>query len=470
MSKRISRFAAGLFVLMIPVTASLHAEEGAGSYEKSKATLKELIFQAQENIRKVDQIIDQRERERRNEARESKARESFERGNALYSSGDLEGATKAWKEALDISGNPEMKGHIAEQARQAREKAARAEAERLSAEKAAREKLEQEAAALKHRIDATYEEGVALYRQEKCDAAEAKFAEVLSLDPANAGADRYVKSKLPDLRRELAKREEDAARKREAERQKELAAAEKERQARDAFARGNDLFAKGELKAARAAWEEAIAITGDTGLQHQLRELERQAENASPVPKPTPVLKAEELPPAVSEAPSAKVAPVKPATEVLSSPKPAVDPAPVSKAVSEPSPAQRPSPAPVARPLPVAAQQGGEEVAASSCIITRTIDLKARKPGETLANATTGDAKLYCFTELNGVKGERVTHVWEHDGKVVSRFPLGKIRSSSWRIWSRKWMEPELTGTWTVKVVTGAGRVLAVQNFEYVSQ
>lgn len=67
--------------------------------------LKQLIKEAEKNIKKVDTQI-------RNQEREVTVRQHFEKGNQLYQEGKLKEAKKEWQEALSITKDPEMKEYI----------------------------------------------------------------------------------------------------------------------------------------------------------------------------------------------------------------------------------------------------------------------------------------------------------------------------------------------------------------------
>ncbi len=114
--------------------------------------LKRLLEQTEENIQKVKEEIEQAEIGKRNEEREAKAIEHFERGNALYKEGGLKEAKEEWQKALDVSKDPEMKEYINEAEKRAREeelarkKEAAEKQKRLEAEqKEKRKKLEEQA-------------------------------------------------------------------------------------------------------------------------------------------------------------------------------------------------------------------------------------------------------------------------------------------------------------------------------------
>ncbi len=120
---------------------------------------------------------------------------------------------------------------------------------------------------------------------------------------------------------------------------------------------------------------------------------------------------------------------------------------------SDPSAASAESPQPVA----------GEVVRAA--FTSAVVD---REPVDSILTLGNGESHVYCFTELRGLAGQRVTHRWEYEGKVMAEvsFDVGGWR---WRVWSRKNLRPEWHGRWRVSVVDASGRVLAQRDLAYES-
>ena len=127
--------------------------------------LKEILKEAEENIKKVDRDIKEAEIYKQNQERERQVAEAFKRGNQLYKDGKLEDAREEWNNALGISKDPEMRGYIEETARKAgkedrkvkeeearKREDARIERERQEAAVRERARLEREAAREAERI------------------------------------------------------------------------------------------------------------------------------------------------------------------------------------------------------------------------------------------------------------------------------------------------------------------------------
>jgi hypothetical protein len=70
------------------------------------------------------------------------------------------------------------------------------------------------------------------------------------------------------------------------------------------------------------------------------------------------------------------------------------------------------------------------------------------------------NAMIYCFTRVVGAVGDTsVTHNWYYEGTLKSTVQLS-VRSSNWRTWSSKTMDPAWTGQWMVEVLSADGTPL----------
>ncbi len=86
-----------------------------------------------------------------------------------------------------------------------------------------------------------------------------------------------------------------------------------------------------------------------------------------------------------------------------------------------------------------------------------TTAVRDREPVDHLERAPATEQTLYFFTDLAGLAGHRVVHVWLRDGAEALRraFDVGGAR---WRVWSSKLVDP--SGAWAVRVEDGDGTVL----------
>jgi len=77
-----------------------------------KINLKSLLGQVQKELKGVNSEIDKRETLKRNQDREQRIRDLVAKGNELRDQDKLEEASQAWKEALTLSKDPEMRDYI----------------------------------------------------------------------------------------------------------------------------------------------------------------------------------------------------------------------------------------------------------------------------------------------------------------------------------------------------------------------
>ena len=70
------------------------------------------------------------------------------------------------------------------------------------------------------------------------------------------------------------------------------------------------------------------------------------------------------------------------------------------------------------------------------------------------------------FSEIREAPGETITHRWEWGGKLMAEVSFD-VGGSRWRVHSRKRLDPNWLGEWTVTVLDSAGRVLSSDSFTY---
>ena len=96
-----------------------------------------------------------------------------------------------------------------------------------------------------------------------------------------------------------------------------------------------------------------------------------------------------------------------------------------------------------------------------------TTAIRDREPVDNLTELNNGAAEeVYCFTEFTDPTGQSVTHSWVYRGQVVDVARL-HVDSSHSRVWSSRLMTPDRPGSWTVIVMSPAGRVLAERTLDY---
>lgn len=74
--------------------------------------------------------------------------------------------------------------------------------------------------------------------------------------------------------------------------------------------------------------------------------------------------------------------------------------------------------------------------------------------------------KVCFFTEIDGMKGQTITHRWLFDGSKIMDIPI-QIGGDRWRCYSQKTLGGGSVGTWTVQVLDKDGNKLAEKTFTY---
>ena len=96
-----------------------------------------------------------------------------------------------------------------------------------------------------------------------------------------------------------------------------------------------------------------------------------------------------------------------------------------------------------------------------------TTAIKDREPVDNLTELNNGTAeRIYCFTELANLTGQVVTHSWVYRGQVVNEAQF-HVDSSHSRVWSSRLLTPDRPGSWTVVIMSAAGKVLAERSLDY---
>lgn len=116
-------------------------------------------------------------------------------------------------------------------------------------------------------------------------------------------------------------------------------------------------------------------------------------------------------------------------------------------------------------------EQGAVPEAAPTGEVARatfTSEVVDREPVDTIDRLSTDHVQILFFTELRGLRGQTVTHRWEHGGEVLAEVPF-EVGGDRWRVFSSKKLLPGWVGEWSVAVLDSEGRVLAARSFEYVA-
>jgi hypothetical protein len=104
---------------------------------------------------------------------------------------------------------------------------------------------------------------------------------------------------------------------------------------------------------------------------------------------------------------------------------------------------------------PAAVAPSDTEVARA--VFARSIAL--REPQDVLSSLDPDAQEIFFFSELLGMEGQTVRHRWELDGEVMAEVAF-EVGGSRWRVYSSKRLLPGQSGSWTVSVVDGSGKLL----------
>ncbi len=71
---------------------------------------------------------------------------------------------------------------------------------------------------------------------------------------------------------------------------------------------------------------------------------------------------------------------------------------------------------------------------------------------------------IYFFTEVKGLTGKTIYHVWKYQGKVIARVDI-RVGDALWRSYSGRRMRTSQLGSWEVDLVDDTGVVLTSRVF-----
>ena len=75
---------------------------------------------------------------------------------------------------------------------------------------------------------------------------------------------------------------------------------------------------------------------------------------------------------------------------------------------------------------------------------------------------------IYFFTDLRFMENQKIIHRWEYEDRVVTS-KIFKVGGPRWRVFSKKKLPIDKTGTWRVVVTTEQGLPLRATIFKYVA-
>jgi TolA-binding protein len=164
----------------VPSAASAGSTDTTYLYD-----LKKLIDKARENIKEVNEKIKEQAVLKRNQAREERAREYYEKGVELTNEGKLDEAREYFEKAIRITEHPEMAGYIKESQRRLRKQENALEDQ----ERAHKNQIKEDESTRKEDVEEAYKEAVDLYKQKKYHPAKDAFEHVDEIAPGYRATD-----------------------------------------------------------------------------------------------------------------------------------------------------------------------------------------------------------------------------------------------------------------------------------------
>ncbi len=95
-----------------------------------------------------------------------------------------------------------------------------------------------------------------------------------------------------------------------------------------------------------------------------------------------------------------------------------------------------------------------------------TREVVDREPIDSILMLKNDIDKIYYFSELVNLKGQRVIHRWKYKGRIMAEIEFN-VTSNRWRTYSSKKLSPQFLGEWAVIVVDNMGWPLKTSLFEY---
>lgn len=96
-------------------------------------------------------------------------------------------------------------------------------------------------------------------------------------------------------------------------------------------------------------------------------------------------------------------------------------------------------------------------------------NVQNREPTDIITGKVDSLGKIYFFTNIRSMNGDRITHRWSYKGRVMAEVSFD-IRGDRWRVWSSKNLWHTWLGVWTVDVLNHQSKVLLTRTFEFESK
>lgn len=97
------------------------------------------------------------------------------------------------------------------------------------------------------------------------------------------------------------------------------------------------------------------------------------------------------------------------------------------------------------------------------------LDIVDRIPINIIEELDNSLGKIYFFTNIRNLSGERITHRWIYQGRVMADVSFN-INGPRWRVWSSKNLWHTWIGEWRVEVLTDDGSMLYEKVFNYMDK
>ena len=118
---------------------------------------------------------------------------------------------------------------------------------------------------------------------------------------------------------------------------------------------------------------------------------------------------------------------------------------------------------------PAAAPASAAPAATASVVQAQfTTAVNNREPADNLTTLDNSHTQVLFFTTLKNAEGQTITHRWQYRGQTLAEVKFHP-QANHWRVWSSKTLMPSQTGTWTVEVVDGSGKVLTSKTLDYTA-
>ena len=97
------------------------------------------------------------------------------------------------------------------------------------------------------------------------------------------------------------------------------------------------------------------------------------------------------------------------------------------------------------------------------------LNVEDRVPINIVEEADNSLGKIYFFTNIRNLDGERITHRWIYKDKIMGDVSFD-INGPRWRVWSSKNLWYTWIGEWKVQVLRMDGSILYEKIFNYTDK